>query len=135
MSTEVIVSLFTFLTACVGSGRYLAGYWFKQQALLRMAEKKVYSEAITGLGKTLDEKGSEIRNLTYRLKEFEAKLNELIRKSGANSDKLQLVATDMGRITRDTEERAKQAEKIIAEIRGQIISIGKDVVMLKGNKP
>lgn len=133
MSTEAIVALFGFLTACVGAGRYLAGFWFKQQTALRMAEKTVYSQAITSLGKTLDEKGSEIRNLYKRLGEFEAKINELIKKTGSSQEKLQLVAIDMARITHDTEERAKQTEKILAELRGQVITLGKDVIMLKGN--
>lgn len=132
MSTEVIVSLLGFLTACVGALRWLGGYWFKQQHALRAAEKTIYAQAVSALGKTLDEKGVEIRNLTHRLKEVESKLNEVLKKAESNQDRLKRVAEDFARFGADTEMRCKESEKIVNELRGQVIDLGNGLKIMKG---
>lgn len=134
METEVIVSLIGLVTTIVGFARYLLGYWFKQQNKLQETQETLYQISVKSLGDTIDQKGTEIRALSGRLREFEDRVNTLIKKSGSAQEKLEAISKEMEKFTADTKVRCDATEHLVDSLKSVVVSIGNDLLLIKGPK-
>jgi uncharacterized protein YlxW (UPF0749 family) len=65
---QIITAVCGFLTACLVSVRYMAGYWFKQQRELRAMDKKIYESAVDALRNEINSIKGEMIELKNQLK-------------------------------------------------------------------
>ncbi len=107
----IITAVFGFLTTCVVSARYMAGYWFRQQKELKSLEKKYFMEVIARLDLSIKDLKDEFSTMKGEMFNFKLELKKINEGYRSNQESAAKVTSALEAYVLQNETRFKEIEK------------------------
>ncbi len=107
----IITAVFGFLTTCVVSARYMAGYWFRQQKELKSLEKKYFMEVIARLDLSIKDLEDGFKSMKQEMFSFKLELKKITEGYRSNQESASKVTLALEAYVAQNETRFKEIEK------------------------